>query len=41
MTDPPLPPSLVDVVTALMTVSADNARILQALTQHVFPDPHS
>ena len=37
-TDPPQAPPLADVVATLMNVSSDNARILQALTQHVVPD---
>ena len=39
-TDPPQAPPLADAIAAPMNVSADNARMLQALTQHVIPDPH-
>ena len=31
-TDPPQAPPLADAIAALMNVSADNARMLQALT---------
>jgi len=40
MTDPPQAPPLADAVVALMNVSTTNACMLQALTQHVIPDPH-
>lgn len=39
MTDPPPAPPLADVVAALMNVSVGNVLMLQALTQHVIPDP--
>ena len=40
MIDPPQAPPLADAVVALMNVSTNNACMLQALTQHVIPDPH-
>ena len=40
MTDPPQAPPLANAVATLMNVSVDNAHMLQALTQHVIPNPH-
>ena len=37
--NPPPAPTLADVVDALMNVSADNARVLQALAQNGIPVP--
>ena len=38
--NPPLAPTLTDVVASLINISADNARILQVIAQNRAPAPH-